>query len=44
MTKGAIIVVAGPGLGGALALRLAVDGYDVGLVGVDPNAMDELTA
>ncbi|RHW23676.1 SDR family NAD(P)-dependent oxidoreductase [Nocardioides immobilis] len=43
-SRGAIVVGAGPRIGAALALRLAEEGYDVGLVGLDTGVMDELVA
>ncbi len=38
-----VIVGAGPGVSGSVARRFAVDGYDVGLIGVDEAQLGELT-
>jgi NADP-dependent 3-hydroxy acid dehydrogenase YdfG len=38
-----VIVGAGPGVSGSVARRFADEGYDVGLLGVDPQALAELT-
>lgn len=38
----AIIVGAGPGVSGSFARRLADDGWDVGLLGADPDVLEEL--
>ena len=40
----AIIVGAGPGVSGSFARLLADDGWDIGLVGADQGALDELSA
>lgn len=43
MTDRAIVVVgAGPGVSGSVARRFARDGYDVGLLGRDPDQLDLL--
>ena len=43
MTRPVIIVVgAGPGVSGSVARRFAHEGYDVGLLGADPDVLDEL--
>jgi NAD(P)-dependent dehydrogenase (short-subunit alcohol dehydrogenase family) len=42
--KAIVIVGAGPGVSGSVARRFAREGYDVGLVGVDAGALDELSA
>jgi NADP-dependent 3-hydroxy acid dehydrogenase YdfG len=44
MSQVAIVVGAGPGVSGSFARLLADDGWDVGLVGADQAALDELTA
>jgi NAD(P)-dependent dehydrogenase (short-subunit alcohol dehydrogenase family) len=42
--KAIVIVGAGPGVSGSVARRFALEGYDVGLVGMDAPALDELSA
>ena len=42
--KAIVIVGAGPGVSGSVARRFARERYDVGLVGVDPTALEELAA
>jgi NAD(P)-dependent dehydrogenase (short-subunit alcohol dehydrogenase family) len=42
--KAIVIVGAGPGVSGSVARRFAREGYDVGLVGMDAPALDELSA
>jgi NAD(P)-dependent dehydrogenase (short-subunit alcohol dehydrogenase family) len=42
--KAIVIVGAGPGVSGSVARRFARERYDVGLVGVDPAALAELSA
>jgi NAD(P)-dependent dehydrogenase (short-subunit alcohol dehydrogenase family) len=43
MSERAIVVVgAGPGVSGSVARRFAREGYDAGLVGVDPEVLDTL--
>ena len=37
-----LVVAAGPGVSGSVARLLAADGYRVGLLGVDAQAVDEL--
>jgi NAD(P)-dependent dehydrogenase (short-subunit alcohol dehydrogenase family) len=45
MTRPVVLVVgAGPGVSGSLARRYAVDGHDVGLVGVDEGVLASLAA
>jgi NAD(P)-dependent dehydrogenase (short-subunit alcohol dehydrogenase family) len=41
--KAILVVGAGPGVSGSVARRFAGEGYDVGLVGVDAAALDELS-
>ena len=38
------MVGAGPGVSGSVARLFAGEGYDVGLLGHDPGALEELTA
>jgi len=38
-----VIVGAGPGVSGSVARRFADEGYDVGLLGVDPQALADLS-
>lgn len=38
-----VVVGAGPGVSGSVARRFALDGYDVGLLGVDEEAMETLS-
>ncbi len=40
----AVVVGAGPGIGAALARSFAADGYDLGLVGRHPDAVEEMCA
>jgi NAD(P)-dependent dehydrogenase (short-subunit alcohol dehydrogenase family) len=43
MTSRVIVVVgAGPGVSGSVARRFAQDGYDVGLLGIDRDQLDQL--
>ncbi|MEQ6900914.1 SDR family oxidoreductase [Nocardioides sp. YIM 152588] len=45
MTRPVILVVgAGPGVSRSVALRFAREGYDVGLVGLDPDPLQALAA
>jgi NAD(P)-dependent dehydrogenase (short-subunit alcohol dehydrogenase family) len=45
MSRPVIVVVgAGPGVSGSVARLFAGEGYDVGLLGHDPTALEELTA
>ncbi len=45
MSRPVIVVVgAGPGVSGSVARRFADEGYDVGLLGVDRQVLDDLTA
>ena len=37
-----VVVGAGPGVSGSVARRFALDGYDVGLVGIDEAALEVL--
>lgn len=44
MSRPVIVVVgAGPGVSGSVARRFADEGYEVGLLGVDRQALDDLT-
>jgi NAD(P)-dependent dehydrogenase (short-subunit alcohol dehydrogenase family) len=40
--KAILVVGAGPGVSGSVARRYAREGYDVGLVGVDPEVLETL--
>ncbi len=45
MSRPVVVVVgAGPGVSGSVARRFADEGYDVGLVGRDPQVLADLTA
>ena len=39
-----VVVGAGPGVSGSVARRFADEGYDVGLLGMDRQVLDDLTA
>jgi NADP-dependent 3-hydroxy acid dehydrogenase YdfG len=44
ISRGALVVGTGPGVGASIARLLARDGYDVGIVGLDTEVLDRLTS